>query len=127
MSASPFVGISILPHNDIHIDASGNLAMARGGDAVAQHVRQRLKFWRGEWFLDTEAGVDWTRWLLGRQPSEAATAEAVIKQVILSTPGVTTLRSFDTRYDRASRGFFLDKCEIEVTDGSTAIITGVRS
>lgn len=110
------VGLSIQPNhdapgskNDLHLDASGNLALAIDGEAIGQHVRQRLMFWRGEWFLNPEAGVDWTRYVLGRQPSEQPIAEAVIKREVVQTPGVAEIVEFDAAYDRESRGLRIDR------------------
>ena len=109
------IGISIQPHNDIHLDATGNLVMARDAEAVAQHLRQRLKFWRGEWFLDGSVGVDWLRFALGQAPSAIAIAEAQIKRAILATPGVREILEIDVIYDRASRGLIVRRCVVETT------------
>lgn len=110
------VGLSIQPNhgapgtkNDLHLDASGNLALVHDGEAVGQHARARLMFWRGEWFLNEEAGVDWTRYVLGRAPSEQPITEAVIKREIQATPGVSAIVEFDAAYDRASRGLRMDR------------------
>ena len=118
-----FLGLSIaplhdtpgLPKNDLHLDAAGNLALVRDSEAIGQHVRQRLKFWRREWFLNEEAGVDWTRYVLGRPPSEIAIAEAVFKREVLTTPGVAEILEFDVRHDRASRGFIVERCQVLTT------------
>ncbi|WP_406858483.1 hypothetical protein ABEG18_12985 [Alsobacter sp. KACC 23698] len=102
-------GLSILPHNDVHLDESGNLVMAADAQAVGQHVRQRLMFWRSEWFLNTAAGIDWTRYVLGRPPSDQPIAEAIIKAEILATPGVTEILEFDVSVDRAGRGLKINR------------------
>lgn len=107
-----FVGISIKPHNDIELTDDGNLRLVYDNEAIGQHVRQRLKMWRGEWFLNTESGVDWTRYVLGRAPSEQPIAEAVIKREILQTPGVVEIIAWDSRYDARSRGLQITRCVI---------------
>lgn len=107
-----FIGLSIQPHNDVHLDASGNLVFVTDAEAIGQHVRQRLKFWAGEWFLNTEAGIDWTRYILGRAPSEQPIAEAVIKREILQTPGVAEILAFDASYDPRSRGLRITRCVV---------------
>lgn len=99
-----YVGLSIKPHNDIYLNDDGNLALVTGAEAIGQHIRQRLMAWRGEWFLDTSAGVEWTEYVLGRPPSEMAIAEATIKAEIVGTPGVSEILEFDAEYDRVSRG-----------------------
>lgn len=109
-----FIGILIEPHNDIRLDASDNLAMTYDSEAIGQHVRQRLKFWKGEWFLDRSAGVDWTRFALGLQMAEFVRqiAEAEIKKVILETPGVTEIFEIETRYDRKHRTLEVVQCAV---------------
>lgn len=115
------VGLSVQPHNDLHLDDTGSLVLAYDAEAVAQHVRQRLMFWRREWFLNEEAGVDWTRYVLGRQPAEQAIAEAVIKREILATPGVSEIVVFDAVYDRASRGLRIDRVLLLTTFDDTPL------
>lgn len=107
-----FVGLSILPHNDIQTDATGSPVLVRDAEAIGEHIRQRLMLWAGEWFLNPAAGVDWTRYILGRPPSEMPIAESVIKAEILATPGVAEILEFSAVYDRASRGLRIERCQI---------------
>lgn len=109
------VGLSIQPHNDLHLDATGNLVLVYDAEAIGQHIRQRLMFWKGEWFLNEDAGIDWTRYVLGRPPSEQDIAEAVIKREILATPGVTEILEFSASYDRRSRGLLIERCRVMTT------------
>ena len=88
--------------NDLFLATDGNLATVTRAQAVAQHVRQRLKSFSGEWFLDTTAGVPWLDQVLGRQ-YDPALAESVIKAEILNTDGVTEITSFSVRFDRTKR------------------------
>lgn len=108
-----YVGISIKPYNDIELDATGNLKMVYDAEAVGQHARQRLSFFKGEWFLDPSVGVDWFGRILGGLPSLTPLAEAIVKATILKTPGVTAINSIDTVYDSASRGAQVRTCEVE--------------
>lgn len=99
--------------NDWHLDETGNLAVVRDAEAVGQHVRQRVAAWKNEWFLNPGAGIDWTRYVLGRPPSEREIAEATIKREILGTPGVVAIIEFDSEYDRRSRGLRLTKVVLQ--------------
>lgn len=107
-----FVGLSIQPHNDLRLDATGSPVLVYDAEAIGEHIRQRLKLWAREWFLDTGAGVDWMRYVLGRPPSEIAIAESVVKAEIAATPGVTEIIEFSAAYDRASRGLRVDRVQI---------------
>lgn len=107
-----FVGLGIQPHNDLALDETGSPVLVVDGEAIGQHIRQRLKLWAGEWFLNEGAGVPWLDHVLGRPPSEIELAEAVIKAEIAATPGVAEIIEFEARYDRASRGLHIDRCQI---------------
>lgn len=91
-------------NNDLTLDETGNLRMVYDAEAVGEHARQRLQFFKGEWFLDAGVGVDWFGQVLGFAQSRMQVAEAIIKKVILQTPGVTALEGVSTTYDRSVRG-----------------------
>mgnify|MGYP001472135756 CR=1 FL=1 len=114
---------SILPHNDLHIDAGGNLVMVTGAAAIGQHIRQRLMFWKGEWFLDTLAGVDWRGDVFSLQPQQKELVDATIKAEIIGTPGVVDIEEYSSRYDRANRGLIVDRVVVRVDTGATVVIT----
>lgn len=107
-----FVGLSIQPHNDLRLDETGSPVLVFDAEAIGEHIRQRLMLWRGEWFLNTDAGVEWTRYVLGRPPSELPLAESIIKAEIAATPGVSEILEFSAVYDRASRGLRIERCQV---------------
>ena len=69
---------------------------------VAQNVRTRLKFFLGEWFLNTQDGTDWFGSVLGKG-SPLATRESVIRRRILLTPGCAGMTAFSLTTDIATR------------------------
>ena len=107
------IGIAVIPHNDIGLDETGNLAMVRDTQAVGQHARQRLTFYRGEWFLDADVGLDWFGRTFGQIGTRIDIAEALIKKTILQTPGITGIVEIETEFDRVSRGLKVRKCVVE--------------
>jgi hypothetical protein len=111
-----FIGLSIVPdgphRNDLQLDETGSPVMVMDAEAIGEHIRQRLMFWAGEWFLDTAAGVEWARYILGRPPGELPLAESIIKAEIAATPGVSEIIEFSAVYDRASRGMRIERCQI---------------
>lgn len=91
------------------LDANGDLAL--GGtqlisgytaEEVAQNVRTRLKFFLGEWFLNTADGTDWFGGVLGKG-SRLATRESIIRRRILLTPGCVGMTSFSVTSDPVTR------------------------
>lgn len=96
---------------DIYLDDSGSLAVVYDAEAVAQHARQRLMAYYGEWFLDKTVGVQWFRDVLGKK-YDAVLAESVIKSEILGTDGVESIESFSIKFDRELRGIAAYSIEV---------------
>ena len=96
---------------DIYLDDTGNLAMVEDALAVGQHIKQRVKTFSGEWFLDTAAGVAWLTEVLGKN-YDPVIAEALIKVEVLETDGVVDIESFSVRFDQTSRGLIADNITV---------------
>lgn len=91
------------------LDADGDLALGPqefltgySAEEVAQNIRTRLKFFLGEWFLDTADGTDWFGSVLGKG-SVLASRESVIRRRILLTPGCAGMTAFSMTTDIATR------------------------
>ena len=95
---------------DLKIDTStgdvaienGELVLLDGSEAIAQHLRVRLQFFLGEWFLDRRIGVPYYQKLLGQKPN-TTTVKALMRQVIAATPGIETINDLTVDYDGATR------------------------
>lgn len=120
--ATDIVSLSIQPHNDIHLDETGNLVMARNEVAIGQHVRQRLMFWKREWFLNLDAGIDWRGEVFSLRPEQKDLADAIIKLEISETPGVVEVEEYVSTYDRKSRGLNVERVRIRVDTGSAITV-----
>lgn len=90
------------------LDAAGDYTLGSGQDflvdspeAVAQAVRTRLALSLGEWFADTSDGMPWDTEVLGKYT--ALTRDAVIKDRILGTPGVTEITEYSSTFDGNTR------------------------
>lgn len=81
---------------------NGDLSLARGAVAVKQALRQELKMFAGEWFLDLDYGVPYYKNVLVKNPNPQL-LEGIFQQKILSTPGVLELTSFSLTYDASAR------------------------
>lgn len=90
-------------------DDDGDYTFGQGDDTwlinspetVAQAVKTRFLLWYGQWFLDTTEGTPWIQSVLGKQKPE--TYNLAIRQRILETQGVNSIRSFDTTLNTSSR------------------------
>jgi hypothetical protein len=87
--------------NDLLLEGS-RIATVTEGAQVAQAVRTRLRFYLGEWFLDTAAGVPWFQEILTK-PANLSNAENRIKSEILGTEGVKELVKFSLTFDKRTR------------------------
>ncbi len=70
--------------------------------SVAQHIKIRLRFFLGEWFLDRNLGVPYFERILVKNP-DLITVSKIFQEAILETAGVESLASFDMSVDNASR------------------------
>lgn len=70
-------------------------------EAPAQAVMTTLSLLRGEWYVDTSAGVPYEGGVLGKYTRE--TTEPVIREAIAGTEGVTSIDSYVQIYDGDTR------------------------
>lgn len=117
--------------SDLKLDpVTGDLALENGdlvlleqdsGDTaeVAQKLRQALLFFKGEWFLDTEAGVPYHQDIFGKQ-RDLVLVRAILITTILDVPGVIGLNRFDLDYEPDTRSLTVD-FEAESINGKVPI------
>lgn len=85
---------------DLVLNTSGDLDLVsrrlrlttRGEEALAQKLRVRLSLAQGDWFMDQRVGVPYYTDIMGKQPTGAA--EALLRRVIMTCPGVAALEAF---------------------------------
>lgn len=70
-------------------------------EAVAQEVLTSLLLFQGEWFLDTTAGVPWFTKIVG--VNTIPLYDETIKTAILNVQGVTSIASYSSSLNRATR------------------------
>ena len=73
---------------------NNDVPFVNGVEEVMQLLRQRLRAFLGEWFLDTTIGLPYHQEILKKNPNLIA-IEAAFKNEILNTPGFIELSSFD--------------------------------
>lgn len=94
--------------------------IAEDAEAVAQRVKTRLYLLLGEWFLDTSDGMPYLQAIMVR-PADVPFVEAVVKQRILGTEGISTLTDFQMIYSSLTRRIDIS-CTVTTVYGSVANI-----
>lgn len=90
------IGRALDSNNDLLIE-SGNFKLVKDAAETVQHVRSRLLFYMGEWFLDIKAGTPYFQQIFTK-PANLANIESILKYRILNTPGVSKLIEFSLDY-----------------------------
>jgi hypothetical protein len=81
---------------------NGHLVELEGHEAIAQKIRIRLRFFKGEWYLDKRQGIPyWTR-VLVKNP-DLPGIESMFRRVIAGTPGVAVVNRLNITFDTATR------------------------
>ena len=94
---------------DLALDATGDLDLTGnelnlvdGDDAIVQHCALRLRFVRGEFFLDDEIGTPYFERILVKNP-DLVVVRSVLRRVVLGTPGIESVANFTLTFDRSTR------------------------
>jgi len=95
------LGKALNSNNDIFVKNGGFAIVTNGAQAV-QHLRTRLRFFSGEWFLDLTVGVEYYQQIL-KKPFDMAKVEALIKSEILNTPDIEKLTRFESSFNGETR------------------------
>lgn len=82
---------------------------------VAQNLSIRLRFFLGEWFLDTTAGIPYYQYILIKAPNQIQ-VESFIKEEISNTTGVTQITAFSSSFISDSRSYNVNFQVIALND-----------
>ena len=108
--------------DDVKIE-NNQIVLTDGKDSIRQHLDIRLKLFSKEWFLDQRLGVPYFEDILKKNPSFVV-VDAIFKNTILNTRGVTELLSFSLDFDAATRKLII-AFEVDTTDGVIDFTTEV--
>ena len=79
-----------------------DLLIIDNAERVAQQILITLRFWLGEWFLDTTQGVPYLEYILVKNPNENHIRQ-ILTEAILSVEGVQTLNDMELDFDVRER------------------------
>lgn len=89
-------------YGDLALSDSGDLIVNSSQDAVRQAIELRLRAASGDWFMDTAAGLPWTA-LLRDPAGYSPQFDSLVKNTVLSVPGVRGLLSWNVSVSRATK------------------------
>jgi hypothetical protein len=103
-------------NHDVYFE-DGQIVLVSNGEAIAQDIKVRLLFFKGEWALDTRLGVPYYEEVLGQKPN-LGVVKNLFRKVILQTPGVKSINNLDVTFDSSIRtlivSFFAETIEGEI-------------
>lgn len=97
------IDVSLDSEGDLLID-DYDLVLIDELDQTIQNATIRLRFFLGEWYLDTSAGVSYYEDFFIKAPNQIR-IENVIKQEILDTDGILEITEFSSEFGASSRSF----------------------
>jgi hypothetical protein len=92
--------------NDLVI-RDGDIFLIDNAERVAQQILITLRFWYGEWFLNTTEGVPYLEYILVKNPNLSHVRQ-ILTEAIESVPGVVSLDSMEIDFDRQGRTLAVD-------------------
>lgn len=99
-----FVDYALDPEtNDLlAVGADGGFPTVDGIEAFAQRLRIRFRFLKNDWFLDPEEGIPLVQEMMSSKVSPVR-ADALMRQVVESTPGFLKMLFFESTVDPVTR------------------------
>ena len=89
--------------NDILL-VEDSAQLVSGVDQIAQNLAIRLRFIRGEWYLNTLAGIPYYQYFFIKEPNQIQ-VETFLKDEIVGTNGVLEITSFESNYSASNRKY----------------------
>lgn len=85
------------------LDLTGHqLNLVTGADAIEQQLRIRLRFFLGEYFLDTRQGIPFYREVLIKNPN-LPLLRSIFREAIITTPGVSSVQDVQVSVNGVTR------------------------
>jgi hypothetical protein len=92
-----------LRRQDVKVD-NRDISVLSDSNEIDQNIRIRLQFYKGEWFLDTEAGVPYFEDILIKNP-DLIEVDRIFKVAILEAPEVDRITEFSSSFDSSNRTY----------------------
>lgn len=86
---------------------NNDLMIIDNAERVAQQILITLRFWLGEWFLDTTQGVPYLEYILIKNPNENHIRQ-ILSEAILSVEGVRAVDEITLDFDAKNRRLYVE-------------------
>ena len=86
---------------------NGDILMIDNAERVAQQIQITLRFWFGEWFLNTTDGVPYLEYILVKQPNMAHIRQILTEQ-IQSVEGVKAVTDMELTFNQRERNLLVE-------------------
>ena len=102
----------VIPPGDLELSSNPvtgkvSFVLIKGAPAVRQKIASRLKFFLGEWFLDTRLGMPYYRDVYGQGVS-LDVIRSLIRACILSVPEVAAITKLTLTHDVEARAVAIE-------------------
>jgi hypothetical protein len=92
--------------NDIVL-VNNDVIMIDDAAKIAQQILITLRFWYGEWFLNTTEGTPYLEYILVKQPNMAHIRQILTEQ-IQSVEGVKAVTGMELTFDQRERSLLVE-------------------
>ena len=106
--------------NDLNVIDRDLVVIPDTTEAIVQRLRIKLKFFKGEWFLNKQFGIPYNQTIFSKGTTKPQ-VDSIFRNKILSTPGVVELVTFSSELDAARRSYTLS-FSCRASTGSTIIL-----
>ena len=110
----------VIPSGDVLVVDGQVQVTATLGEYVRTKLRQRFRFFLGEWYRDQRQGIPYFRDVLGKAP-RLGIVRSLFRAVLTSTPGIATITRFELAFDKTTRRLGFDFA-VTLVDGTTLVV-----
>lgn len=94
------------PYDDLDMAPGAvDLCMVSDVEHTAMKIRQRLRTFQGEWWLDPSLGVPYYESILGQKTPDLQAIRGIYAAAISDTPGVQALTALTVTFDNTTRTY----------------------
>jgi len=90
-----------LSSGDVQI-SSGDVVYIDEPSSTRQRLEQKFRLWRGEWFLNVNAGFPWMQDVLGQKPRPEV-LRSLAYDLVVNDPGVRSVDDLTTGFENVDR------------------------